>query len=241
MQEPKTIAPVVLLTRPEAAARRFADEIAPLGLRVVIAPMQRIVPVDHDADAIRTARGLVFTSENGVRFAGAGNGRPAWCVGPRTGEVARQAGYDVSVGPGDAARLMPLIADLGPGWLHPHGAHLAARLTVPGIVVYDQHPLPLSPEAKALLQGDAPVILPLFSPRSARLAAEEIAPLPGRTSPLLLIQISGAAQTEWDRGWQGACPGPRPRSVIADHPDAEGIFRAMRSELGAERSDITAG
>ena len=231
MQEP---APVVLITRPEAAARRFAAQIEALGLRHVIAPLLRIAPLPHDTAAVRDAKGLVFTSENGVRFAGPGNGRPAWCVGPRTAEAARAAGYDVTEGPGDAAGLIPLIGDLGPGWLHPHGAHVAARLPVPGIVVYDQQALPLPPGGAALLRGAAPVILPLFSPRSARLAAGAAQ---NARAPLWIVPISPAAEAAWAGAWTG---GPL-RSEVADRPDAEGIVRAIRRLLDAERAPLGAG
>jgi len=226
---------VVLITRPETAARRFAEQVEALGLRHVIAPLLRIVSVPHDAQAVREARGLVFTSENGVRYAGPGNSRPAWCVGPRTAEVARAAGYDVTEGPGDAAGLIPLIGDLGPGWLHPHGAHVAARLPVPGMVVYDQLPLPLSSEALALLQGGATVILPLFSPRTARLAAEAAR---GRTAaPLWIVPISAAA----DAAWRAAWPEAGVRSIIADQPDAEGILRVIQAMTDTEREPFGAG
>lgn len=236
MREPD--APVVLITRPEAAARRFAAQVEALGLRHVIAPLLRIIEVPHDAQAVREATGLVFTSENGVRFAGPGNGRPAWCVGPRTAEAAAAAGYDVTEGPGDAAGLIPLIGDLGPGWLHPHGAHVAARLPVPGIVVYDQLPLPLPPEAGALLRGSSPVILPLFSPRSARLAAGAVKAAQGQAgAPLWTVPISAAAEGEWRAAWRGA----EVRSTVADRPDAQGILRAIRAMLDGERSALGAG
>ena len=236
---PPDSAPVVLLIRPQEAAERFAARIAPMGLRALISPMLRIVPVPHDAAALQAARGLVFTSENGVRFAGPGRGRPAWCVGPRTAKVAAAAGYDAITGPGDAARLIPLISDLGPGWLHAHGTHLAATLPVPGVVVYDQQALPLSAPAQTLLRGRAPVILPLFSPRSARLAAQAFAPLAagGPLAPLRLIAISEAARRAWQSHW----PHPPLPAVVTDTPDAEGVLRALSPQAGGERSDIAAG
>lgn len=244
MQEPAppesapSPAPVVLLIRPQQAAERFAARIAPMGWRTLIAPMLRIVPVPHDAATVQAAKGLVFTSENGVRFAGPGRGRPAWCVGPRTAEAAAAAGYDAITGPGDAARLIPLISDLGPGWLHAHGRHLAATLPVPGVVVYDQQALPLPAPAQALLRGRAPVILPLFSPRSARLAAQALAPISakGPLPPLRLIAISEAARIAWDAHW----PGPTLPAVVTDTPDAEGVLRAL-APPSVERSDIAAG
>lgn len=230
MQEPAPpdSAPVVLLIRPQEAAERFAAQIAPIGLRALVSPMLRIVPVAHDAAALGAATGLVFTSENGVRYAGPGRGRPAWCVGPRTAKVAAAAGYDAITGPGDAARLIPLISDLGPGWLHAHGTHLAATLPVPGVVVYDQQALPLSAPAQALLRGRAPVILPLFSPRSARLAAQALAHLAakGPLAPLWLLHISEAARKAWETHW----PGPPLPATVTDTPDAEGMLRALSAQ-----------
>ena len=214
--------PVVLITRPEPASRRFARQIADLGLATVIAPLMRIVPVAHDEAAVAAATGLVITSENAMPFAGEGRGRRAICVGPRTAELAREAGFDVTQGPGDAARMMPLLDDLGPGWLHPHGAHVAARLPVPGMVVYEQEALPLPPDGAALLRGEGPVILPLFSPRSAALAGSAAA---GAAAPLWLVPISAAAAAAWS--------GPPPaRTAVAGTPDADGIAQAIRGLLG---------
>ena len=116
---PSDASPVLLLTRPEPASRRFAAEAAHLGLETIIAPILRIVPVTHDGKLLAQARGLV-------------QGRPAICVGPAPAQVARAAGFEVTEGPGDALRMMPLLAGLGEGWLHPHGAHVAKQLAGPG-------------------------------------------------------------------------------------------------------------
>lgn len=221
-------APVVLITRPRPAAERFAGQIAGLGLDRVIAPLMRIVPVAHDAAQVAAARGVVLTSENAVPFAGGGRGRPAICVGPRTAEQARAAGFDVTEGPGDAARMMPLLDGLGPGWVHVRGARVAAELPVPGVVVYDQQALPLPPEGAAVLNGTAPVILPLFSPRAAALAAAAVsAQRPPGGPALWLIPISAAADAAWDKGWSGpAVQGLRRR--VAAQPNAAAIRDILR-------------
>src|SRR5690606_17042324 len=138
----------------------FAADLAHLDLEVLISPVLRIVPVAHDAARLAAARGLVFTSINAVPAAGAGRGRPAICVGPATADAARAAGFDATEGPGDAARMMPMLDGLGQGWLHPHGAHVAKALPVPDMVVYDQLPEPLDAAALAALAGTVPVILP---------------------------------------------------------------------------------
>lgn len=217
--------PLLLLTRPEPASHRFAVEAADLGLEVVISPVLRIVPVPHDAARLQAAKGLVFTSENAVPFAGEGRGRPAICVGPRSAEVARAAGFDAVAGPGDAVRLMPLVSDLGAGWIHPHGTHIAKKLPVEGMAVYDQ--LPVAPNAQALaaLGGTRPVLLPLFSPRSARLFAEAAK---HARAPLWVAPISAAAWESW--------AAPAARHVVAPTPDAAGILQALRVLLAGEQS-----
>ena len=222
--------PVLLLTRPEPASRRFAAEAAHLGLKTVIAPILRIAPVGHDAARLAQARGLVFTSAHAVPAAGPGRGRPAICVGPATAQAAREAGFQVTEGPGDAARMMPLLDGLGDGWLHPHGAHVAKRLPVPGMVVYDQVPQPLGDPARQLLAGTGaaavivPVIVPLFSPRSARLLSAQLSALGEQArAPLWLVPISPAAAL----AWQAA----QARMVVADEPDAGGVLRGIETLL----------
>lgn len=216
--------PLLLLTRPEAASERFAAQISYLGLPVVISPALRIVPVAHDAARVAAAAGLVFTSENAVRFAGRGGGRPAICVGTRTAAVAEAAGFCATAGPGDAARLMPMVQDLGPGWLHLHGVHVARVLPVPGMAVYDQQALALNAAAQAALAGDSPVIVPLFSPRSASVVAKGAVQA---RAPLWLVAISAAADLAWENAG-----GPRPalRSVALT-PDAPGVEAAVTAML----------
>lgn len=227
---PDPAAPVILVTRPEAAGRRFAGQIADLGLRIVLAPLMRIVPVPHDPAAVAAARGLVLTSENAVPHAGQGRGRPAICVGPRTAAAAGAAGFAVRQGPGDAAGMMPMLEGLGPGWLHLRGVRVAAELPVPGIIVYDQQPLPPGAEAAAVLGGAAPVILPLFSPRSAALVAEAAR---GAAAPLWIIPISPAAGAAWDRAAASAgAPAPA-RRLTACRPDAAAMRAAIARLAGA--------
>lgn len=219
MQPP--LPPVVLITRPAPAARRFADQIADLGLATVIAPLMRIVPVPHDSAAVAAAEGLILTSENAVPHAGPGRGRPAICVGPRTAELARAAGFAVTQGPGDAAGMMPLLTGLGPGWVHLRGVRVAAELPVPGIVVYDQRLQPLGEAARALLDQTRPVIVPVMSPRSARIAADATR---GARAPLMIAAISRAAADAWTTRAAAR--------AIAATPDEPGVTAAILSLAG---------
>jgi len=220
-------APICLLTRPHAQSVAFARDLP--GIEVLIAPILRIEALPFDPARISAAPGIVFTSANAVPLAGPGKGKPALCVGPQTAEAAAAAGYEVEEGPGDAEGMMPLL----PGreaWLHLHGRHRARELPVQGMAIYDQIAQPLSPEAVALLSGDRPVILPLFSPRSASLLAQAAA---SATAPIATVAISARADECYD--------GPTQARLIAERPEGVSMARAILSlrDLAdlAERSE----
>lgn len=214
--------PILLMTRPGDDSERTAARI---GADVIVAPILQIVPVDHDGAALAQAPGLVFTSAHAVASAGPGRGRPAICVGERTGQVARDAGFAVIQGAGTADSLAPLIAASPVPLVHPHGRHLAQRLAVPGIVVYDQRPQPLTARARAALMGARPVVVPVYSPRSARLLAGMAA---GARAPLWLVAISDAAAAVWTA--------PAARRAVADQPSGRAMDAAIRAMLAAEQS-----
>jgi len=228
--------PAVLVTRPQAQAERFAARLAERlpEARAVLSPLLAIAPVALEAP-MPDARGLIFTSENAVAaFAGQNDRRdlPVWCVGARTAAAALRAGFSrvrsAAAGGGDADALLEQLLRQRPSGplLHLRGAHsrgdLADRLTAAGlpcssVVVYDQPALSLTPPAVALLSGDSPVLLPLFSPRSARLfldAAETV------TAPLHPVAISPAVAGVWHA--------VRAEDVrIAARPDAEAMMDAL--------------
>ena len=214
--------PILLMTRPGDDSERTAARI---GADVIVAPILQIVPVDHDGAALARAPGLVFTSAHAVASAGPGRGRPAICVGERTGQVARDAGFAVIQGAGTADSLAPLIAASPVPLVHPHGRHLAQRLAVPGVVVYDQRPQPLAARARAALMGARPVVVPVYSPRSARLLAGMAA---GARAPLWLVAISDAAAAAWTA--------PAARRAVADQPSGRAMDAAIRAMLAAEQS-----
>lgn len=213
----------VLLTRPEPDSRRFAALLPELP--VVISPILQIVPVAHDSRRLAWAEALVFTSAHAVSAAGPGRGRLALCVGPRTAAVAGQAGFDVRTGPGDAEGLTRLIDASPVPLIYPRGRHVARNLPVEDMVVYDQQPLPLSPAAQHLLERDAPVILPLFSARSARLLSDLVGDR--ARAPLYLAAISESALDAWR--------GPRAGFILAEQPDATAMRNAVIRLFSTER------
>ncbi|MGS4946922.1 uroporphyrinogen-III synthase [Meridianimarinicoccus sp. RP-17] len=240
--------PTVLLTRPADASRRFAQALHDrLGaaLPVLIAPLLDIVPDPRAAAAaLAGAGGVILSSENGAAVcaaAGIGAGLPAFCVGVRTAETARAAGFlPVDEPPGDLDGLIAQIvacgwsADRGP-LVHLHGAHVtgdaAAALVAAGIparaaVVYDQQARPLSDAARQLLAGYDPVIVPVFSPRSARLIAPALV---AARAPLRVAAISPRAADAV--GVHGAS-----RVQTARSPDAAAMIETIAALLSGWES-----
>lgn len=228
--------PPLLLTRPEAQSQRFARQFrnrVGQDWPVLLSPLARIDFLVSDRPPPDTPE-ILFTSENAVdAFArlAPGRGARAWCVGSRTAERAAEAGFaDVRTGPGDGAGLAAMLRSAGVRGpcLHVRGTHVAAdlagRLAAAGIPVaellaYAQVPLPLSPAAAAALAAGGPVLLPLFSPRSARLAAEAIGHPRAR---LLVACMSGAVA-------DAAAPLHPARIVTAAHPGAAAMIDALRA------------
>lgn len=173
------------MTRPRVASEAFVRLLpkdAHARIRPVFAPLIDIVasPVDAFMD---TQDAAIFTSANGVLHGPNGLGRLAYCVGPATTTVARERGWNAQKSGHTADQLVATLLQKPPKQrlVHFSGTHtrgdVAARLARAGlsasrVTVYDQAPAKLSDEAYALLSGNAPVLVPLFSPRTASLFAE---------------------------------------------------------------------
>ena len=223
----------ILITRPEPAATRFADQIgARLGERAVTlcAPLMRIeygeaLPDIGDGDV------LIFTSRHGVAgFCRLTKRRDFTCyaVGDATAEAANRAGIQAISAGGDAAALLARIAVdgvRGP-FLHLRGAHVAGDITgalrarghsAHEAVVYDQVDVDLDERARAILAGDAPVIVPLMSPRSAQIFFERTK---GAVAPVFVAAIS--------RNTADAVPvGGAEVVEIAQTPDGTGVLNVL--------------
>ncbi len=225
----------VLLTRPALQAERFAAQMAlrfGAALRPIISPLMVPEFLNPEWPDLPYST-LILTSETGAeaaaRLRSLGRAIPekAICVGDRTAEIAGSLGFDARSAKGDAEALIALILESGdPGpFLHLRGREargdIAPRLAAKGrpaqaAVVYAQGAQPLTAEAQTLLSGHDPVIIPLFSPRSAALLAD-FGPF---TAPLLLAAISPAAAEK------AAILGPE-RLVVADSPNAVGVLAAI--------------
>lgn len=196
--------PRLLITRPRADSDRFIAELDQAtrdGLDVIYSPLIDILAIDCLVD-MSDVRGVIFTSSNGVNAArtlGIDPVVPCYCVGSRTTEQAKAAGWAARQSEADAAELITTLARSRPDapLLHLRGVHargdVAAKLTAAGIEtkeqkIYDQALKPLTAKATSALAGDEPVIVPLFSPRTARQFADNARP----QAPLYVAAISEA-------------------------------------------------
>lgn len=234
------VRPVLLLTRPDAQSRRFAALFrARFGANwpVVFSPLTEIAFLPCDLPA-GLPSDIVFTSENAVAaFSRLSRDRhaTAWCVGTRTEAAAREAKFTATRrGPGDWTGLARLLIEAGEvrRVLHPRGVHAAgdlpgalgsAGIETVSVPIYDQKELPPTAEALDLMQGSRPILLPLFSPRSARLAACAFA---AAKAPLRIATISAAADA-------AASDLPATARAIAARPDGDAMLDTLAALIAA--------
>lgn len=194
--------PVLLLTRPRAQSEEFlaiCEARLGRGVSSVVSPLMRMVPTGEVPGAAET---LVVTSGNAVRILGDDlKGQRVATVGDATASLARSFGADAECLGNTAEAFLGKIGTLTPPVVVARGVHarmdLAAALTERGIearsvTVYDQVSEPISDAAKTLLQGDTPIIAPVFSPRSAALLSASTI-----TAPMQVLALSPAVAEAW--------------------------------------------
>jgi uroporphyrinogen-III synthase len=236
---PSTPVPV-LVTRPLAEGSAFAAALTNrFGTRVcpVLSPLMALTVLTPALPPGPFA-GVIFTSAAGVEASLWLQPRlpqQAWCVGRKTAERATAAGFHARSADGDADALVAAImADTPNGrLLHLHGADtrgdVAERLVSAGIetvslTIYRQDPELLTPEAAALLASAGPVILPLFSPRSASLFRRAM-PLNSQAS-LHIVAMSAAVA-------EAARAIPYRALILAPGLTADAMLDACGMALGA--------
>jgi len=176
------------MTRPPDAARRFV-ELLPKSLttelKVIYSPLISVKPMD-DSVSLDSSDTVIFTSSNGVSATGGVvdcEDIVAFCLGQRTTQIASDAGWKAQMCGKTADDLVEYLLQNRPSetLVHLRGRHsrgnIAERLSEAGLtcreqIVYDQRLLPLTVEAEAALAASKDVIVPLFSPRTARQFAD---------------------------------------------------------------------
>jgi uroporphyrinogen-III synthase len=195
----------LLLTRPRPQALRFARQLrASLeqSFHITYAPLIQPVFLQPALPNIRF-HAVIFTSETGVASAASYAGLPklAYCVGDQTAIAARRLGFVTQSAAGDAKALLRMISQTCPNQplLHICGADTRgdvaetlnkARIKTHILTTYRQDPAPLTKDAIRILAGKAPVIVPLFSPRTAMIFAAQASA--ATTAPLYITAFSPA-------------------------------------------------
>lgn len=185
--------------------------------------------------------GVILTSEAGAAAAGRlvkkaiTLPKRAYCVGVRTAEVACSHGFDATADGATAAELMQVLTrGRTPGrLLYLHGRdvsvqldHLLIRAGIPAAaaVIYAQDPHPLTEEAIAVLSRSGPVIVPLYSARSARLFMAALTPeMHAQIHPCVIAKPALLALSEPLLA----------RAVVADHPDGAAMLASIRRAIRA--------
>ncbi|MBJ6372013.1 uroporphyrinogen-III synthase [Sedimentitalea arenosa] len=226
--------PILLMTRTPDASDRFYRQLPPdlrARLDLCVSPLIGIEEVGGEID-VADARGVVFTSSNGVLVASRRSARrdlPAFCVGQATTDAAKAAGWHARCLGASAEEFVPalLAEQVEAPLLHLSGTHtrggVAERLTEGGCptrgqAIYDQVLLPLTDEATVLLQSGRAVIVPIFSPRTARHFADQC---PKTANPCLIaLSAAVAAPLAGLSAWQ---------PLVADRPDADSMAACVQS------------
>ncbi|KJS45556.1 uroporphyrinogen-III synthase [Roseovarius sp. BRH_c41] len=231
----------ILITRPEAEASRMAERLEEVlgdGVAVVASPLLRI-EYDGALPDLSGVNVLIFTSRHGVEgFCRLSRRRDFTCyaVGDATAEAARTYGLPAISAGGDATALLARIAKDGTQgpFLHLRGAHVAADVAgalgaaghdAQDVVVYDQVEATLSAQARNVLRGAGVVIVPLMSPRSARIFFDQAGRITARLCIAAISRKVAAAVPE----------GAATRVDIAQTPDLPGILAVLQGQVGAAK------
>lgn len=241
------------MTRPAAQSALFADALRErfgAAVDILASPLlapRFFAPQIEGAPIKAPIKALIFSSQTGVQGYARLSGQAAlaevtrcWCVGDRTAQAARGLGLQALSAQGDVEALAGAIlaaGETGP-LLYLHGREtrgdLAKTLCDAGVktvsaVVYAQEPQSLTSEACALLQGRAPVIVPLFSPRTAQLFQAELVRIAAQSSllaPLWLAALSPAVAA-------ALAPLQAARLVVAGRPDTAAMLGALTQLIAA--------
>ena len=226
--------PPILITRPQPQATRLARQLRALDWTgpVFVSPL--LEPQFMDAPLPgRTFQAIILTSETAVLAAQRLQGLPksAFCVGDRTAKAARRAGFTATSAKGDERDLLMTILQSGtPGpLLYLHGRDtrgtlvqdlISAGAETHSILVYAQNHRSLSTAALRLIRRPGPLLLPIFSPRSAALLAADWQAVGANATPHVIALSQAVADA--------AVPLHPARLTIAAHPDGDSLLAAMR-------------
>ena len=174
---------ILLLTRPSGGNERFCLKIKHLlySCEILDNPIQKIDFLPSLGKVNKNSV-LIFTSANGLRAAKKQNllNKKCFLVGENTKKIAVSFGYDVLGFSKDQENLLKLIKSKKPteSMVHVRGKHTVGNLcdelernqfSCLDIIAYNQEPLKIKKQNLQKIHSGRPVILPIFSSRSAEL------------------------------------------------------------------------
>ena len=174
---------ILLLTRPLGGNERFCLKIKHLlySCEILDNPIQKIDFLPSLSKVNKNSV-LIFTSANGLRAAKKHNliNKKCFVVGANTKKIAVSFGYDVLGFSKDQENLLKLIKSKKPteSMVHIRGKHTVgnlcdalkrSQLKCLDIIGYNQEPLKIKKQNLQKIHSGRPVILPIFSSRSAEL------------------------------------------------------------------------
>ncbi|MCC6913434.1 MAG: uroporphyrinogen-III synthase [Rhodospirillaceae bacterium] len=220
---------VIVNIRPETYRERFHQAFAPIGWNIVDSPV--LVPESLHA-ALPDPQGydaVIFTSQvaiDALRDQPGWRGKIAYAVGPATADAARRAGFAQTVQTGlDARDLAAYLVSAG----FKQALYLSAEdvsadvslddpLRIRRLAVYRMSPsLELADGLLQAVRAGGPVVVPLFSRRSAR-ALEKLlkeAGITAQNAHLSAVSISADVLAPDAGPWQ--------RRAVADKPTLEAV------------------
>ncbi len=226
---PMITKPTLVLTRPQAASERVARALG-VANEAVISPIIRIEPTGEEA-ALADGEAVIITSFNALSFVPDIAGRDAYVVGERSASEVKARGGRVRFVAQDVSQLVHELETNrlnSDAFMHIRGRHtrggIAERLlNARDVVVYDQVSQPLDDMARGVLTGNAHVVLPLYSPRSAAILAHEIG---GASGPnVQTLAISEAVAEVWQRETGG-------RAAVCSVPSGKEMLKQLSVMLG---------
>lgn len=202
----------VVILRPEPGATATYDKAVEQRLNAVKLPLFEIEPILWSPPDLSAFDGLLVTSANAIRAAGAGlellKPLPVYAVGPATAEAATEAGFEVAkVGPAQVRGLLNAI-DTDLRLLHLAGEERIdprrAWQTITTLPVYRSRTI--DPVDQAPIH--ASVVL-VHSPRAGARLAEIVRD----RSSVAVAAMSRAAAEACGEGWQTVSSIARPSDL----------------------------
>lgn len=228
----------VLVFRPQPDAERSTEALRDRGQKPIVAPLFTVAPSAEPMPA-GPFDALVLTSANAVPALAeappAWRGLPAFCVGSRTAEAARAAGFAPQSAKGNRSALLALILDgLPPAqkllFVAGRDRHddLPEQLRAAGHVVtiwtaYEAKAVEALPEpaAEALRSGQVDAALH-YSPRSAQVFLDLAGKAGLAEQARALPQLALSAEIAAPLIAAGA-----DTVLVAEHPEEAALFAAL--------------